>query len=69
MASNREFVRKNPVATKRVLRAIIKANQICVLEPERAARLLVDKGFTAQLRIRSSDNEGDADAVRVVARL
>jgi NitT/TauT family transport system substrate-binding protein len=48
MASNREFVRKHPAATKRAMRAILKANQICALEPERAARLLVDKGFTSQ---------------------
>ena len=40
----REFVRKHPVATKRALRAILKANQVCVLEPDRVARLLVDKG-------------------------
>jgi NitT/TauT family transport system substrate-binding protein len=44
--ANREFVRKHPVATKRALRAILKANQICALEPDRAARLLVDKGHT-----------------------
>jgi NitT/TauT family transport system substrate-binding protein len=43
---NREFVRKHPVATKRALRALLKANQICALEPERAARFLVDKGYT-----------------------
>ncbi len=43
---NRDFVRKHPVATKRALRAILKANTICALEPERAARHLVDKGFT-----------------------
>jgi len=48
MASNREFVRKHPAATKRAMRAILKANQVCALEPERAARLLVDKGFTPQ---------------------
>ena len=39
MAGNREFVRKHPVATKRALRAILKADQICALEPEKAARL------------------------------
>jgi NitT/TauT family transport system substrate-binding protein len=44
--ANREFVRKYPVATKRALRAILKADQVCALEPERAARVLVDKGFT-----------------------
>jgi NitT/TauT family transport system substrate-binding protein len=40
---NREFVRKHPSATKRVLRAILKATDICASEPERVARLLVDK--------------------------
>jgi NitT/TauT family transport system substrate-binding protein len=46
VAGNREFVQKHPVATKRALRAILKANTICALEPERAARFLVDNGFT-----------------------
>jgi NitT/TauT family transport system substrate-binding protein len=45
VAANREFVRKNPVATKRALRAILKATNICALEPERIARFLVDKGY------------------------
>jgi NitT/TauT family transport system substrate-binding protein len=43
---NREFVRTHPIATKRALRAILKATDICSLEPERAARALVDGGFT-----------------------
>jgi NitT/TauT family transport system substrate-binding protein len=30
------------------MRAILKANQICALEPERAACVLVAKGFTPQ---------------------
>ncbi len=46
LAGNREFVRKYPVATKRALRAILKAADICALEPERAARFLVEKGYT-----------------------
>jgi NitT/TauT family transport system substrate-binding protein len=45
---NREFVRKHPVATKRALRAILKGVEICAVEPERAARLVVDKGYTKQ---------------------
>jgi NitT/TauT family transport system substrate-binding protein len=44
--SNREFVRNYPVATKRFLRAILKAADICATEPELAAQLLVDRGFT-----------------------
>jgi NitT/TauT family transport system substrate-binding protein len=42
---NKEFVRKHPVATKRALRAILKATDLCGREPERAARSLVDGGF------------------------
>jgi NitT/TauT family transport system substrate-binding protein len=45
VAGNREFVRTRPVATKRALRAILKAADICALEPERAARFLVDKEY------------------------
>ena len=43
---HREFVRKHPIATKRALRAILKGADLCALEPERAARALVDGGFT-----------------------
>jgi len=45
-AGDRAFVRKHPVATKRALRAILKATDVCALEPERAARLIVEQGFT-----------------------
>jgi NitT/TauT family transport system substrate-binding protein len=44
MVSNREFVKKNPVATKRAVRAIVKATAICAQEPERVARILVERG-------------------------
>jgi len=46
LAGNREFVRRRPVATKRAMRAILKATDLCASEPSRAARLLVDGGFT-----------------------
>jgi NitT/TauT family transport system substrate-binding protein len=48
LVGNREFVRAHPIATKGVLRAILKANDICAAEPERAAQRLVEGGFTAQ---------------------
>jgi len=48
VAGNREFVRKYPVATKRAVRAILKASDICAQEPDRAAKYLVDKGYSAQ---------------------
>jgi NitT/TauT family transport system substrate-binding protein len=41
-----EFIDKYPVATKRVIRAILKAADLCATEPERAARLLADRGLT-----------------------
>jgi NitT/TauT family transport system substrate-binding protein len=44
--AHREFVRKHPVATKRALRAILKAADICALAPDQTAQLLVDKGYT-----------------------
>jgi NitT/TauT family transport system substrate-binding protein len=45
LSANAAFVERNPVATKRVVRAILKATDLCVDEPERAARLIVDGGF------------------------
>ena len=45
VAGNREYVRKHPVATKRAIRAILKAANLCSTEPDRAARLVADKGY------------------------
>jgi NitT/TauT family transport system substrate-binding protein len=42
----KEFVRKYPVATKRVLRAMLKATDFCASNPAAVARRLVDGGFT-----------------------
>ena len=46
LIGSRNYVRNYPVATKRVLRAILQANELCATEPARAARRLVDGGFT-----------------------
>ena len=48
LAGNREYVRKNPIATKRVLRAILKATDFCAANPARAAQQLVEGGFTGR---------------------
>jgi NitT/TauT family transport system substrate-binding protein len=48
LAGNAHFVRKNPVATKRVLRAVLKAADLCAVEPKRVAQRLVDGGFAAR---------------------
>jgi len=46
VAAHRSFAQKNPIATKRALRAILKGTDVCAVEPERASRLLVDSGRT-----------------------
>ncbi len=45
VAAHQEFVRKRPVATKRALRALLKATHFCSTEPERAARIVADRGY------------------------
>jgi NitT/TauT family transport system substrate-binding protein len=45
LTGSRTYVRAHPAATKRITRAILKATQICALEPERVARLMVAKGY------------------------
>ena len=42
---NRDFVRANPVATKRFLRALFKGADLCAKAPETAARRLIEAGF------------------------
>jgi NitT/TauT family transport system substrate-binding protein len=44
-AGTTDFIREHPVATKRALRAILKATDLCRTEPERAVQALVDGGF------------------------
>src|SRR5262249_55404799 len=48
LAGNRDFVRKHPIATKRVLRAILKAADFCVNDRVEVARRMVDRGFTTE---------------------
>jgi len=45
VAANRQFVANYPVATKRALRAFMKAADVCAQEPERVAKFLVTKGY------------------------
>jgi NitT/TauT family transport system substrate-binding protein len=46
LAANRDYAARYPVATKRVIRAVLKAADLCAGEPEMAARLIVEGGFT-----------------------
>ena len=44
--ANRESAARYPVATKRVIRAVLKAADLCASKPELAARQIVEGGFT-----------------------
>ena len=46
--TNRNFARQHPVATKRALRAILKAADLCAADPAGAARTVVAKGYTPE---------------------
>jgi len=46
LVASQTFVRTNPEAAKRAVRALLKAADVCALEPERGAQLLVERGFT-----------------------
>ena len=62
--ANVTFVKKYPVATKRMLRAFMKAADLCALEPDRVARFLVDRDFREEPRLRRAGPERDSlDAV------
>ena len=45
VAGRTDYVDKYPVATKRVLRAILQSAEFCASNPKSAARALVDRGF------------------------
>ena len=46
LSGRRDYVHNYPVATKRALRAILKATDLCATDPARAARQIVDRGFS-----------------------
>jgi NitT/TauT family transport system substrate-binding protein len=45
LTARTDFVSRYPIATKRALRAYLKAADICSDQPERAARFLAGKGY------------------------
>ena len=51
VAANRDYVQRYPIATKRVLRAILMASDICSATPARAARYLSDHGYERRYSI------------------
>jgi NitT/TauT family transport system substrate-binding protein len=47
VAANRQFTQRYPAATKRAVRAILKASEICAADPERAVNAYLAQGFAA----------------------
>ena len=45
ISATADYVNKYPVATKRVLRAIFKAADLCAADPQWVAQQMVDRGF------------------------
>ena len=45
LAGSNDYIRNHPVATKRVVRAILRATDFCASEPAAAAQRLVDGSF------------------------
>src|SRR5690242_16159778 len=45
LGGNREYVRKHPIATRRVMRAILKATDLCAQEPAQIAQYISNRGL------------------------
>ena len=51
LSANAEFVRRNPVATKRAMRAILKASEMCASDPDLGVKAYLARGFIADAAI------------------
>jgi len=51
VTARRDFARQHPAATKRALRALLKAADRCSAEPERVARHLVAQGYEPRYEV------------------
>lgn len=49
LASSADYARRYPVATKRIARALLKAVDLCVSDPEQVARTAVERGRASRL--------------------
>jgi NitT/TauT family transport system substrate-binding protein len=45
LTSTVDFVRRNPIATKRVVRAMLRATDLCASEPMLVTQRLVDRNY------------------------
>ena len=61
ISGRRDFIRNNPIATRKVIRSILRANDLVSQDPEMAAQLLVDR----KLR-KADDQEFMAQSLREI---
>jgi NitT/TauT family transport system substrate-binding protein len=48
LVGSKDYIRQYPVATKRVVRALLKAADLCITDTAAMARRLVDRGFAKE---------------------
>src|SRR5438309_816977 len=48
LGGNREYVQRHPIATKRVVRAVLKATDLCAQEPVRVAQIISNRGLVGR---------------------
>jgi NitT/TauT family transport system substrate-binding protein len=51
ISARQSFVRENPVAAKRAVRAILKSADICATDPSRVAKYIVGKGYEPRYQV------------------
>jgi NitT/TauT family transport system substrate-binding protein len=51
VAANKDFVKRNPIAAKRALRAMLKGADLCAQEPARVARYLVERRYEPRYEV------------------
>ena len=51
LVANQAFVQKNPIAAKRAMRAILKASEMCVSDPDLGVNAYLARGFTTSREI------------------
>jgi NitT/TauT family transport system substrate-binding protein len=51
LATKADYLDRHPVATKRVMRALLKAADLCVSNPQWVARQMVDRGFATDYEL------------------
>ena len=68
VGANRDFVQKHLQATKRAVRALVKAPNLCALEPERAAQPIAEPGYNYAYALQTLQDVGYGESRECHAR-